>query len=248
MKGDHAECTEQVETPYSDWRRHRLSVAVAMPGGATAAAANADDRSGCGGRRAYERRWRPHSASVPEFVKIFPKASRTAGAWAEVRDLELSDQTGQLSAKEKALISLAVSAQIPCQYCIWFDTKAAGPPAPPTRRSPRRSRCRLSPGTGARYSTACRSTWPPQEGNGRRIAGRGLLCAAPLRPPRSRPKRRHVVRCDRGGSALDRPEAADHGQADRGELRPAAPGPAACADTTGLPTAGSCPRPASRRA
>jgi alkylhydroperoxidase/carboxymuconolactone decarboxylase family protein YurZ len=48
---------------------------------------------------------------VPEFVKKFPKAG-VAGAWAEERDLELSDKTA-LPPKTKALISLAVAAQVP---------------------------------------------------------------------------------------------------------------------------------------
>ncbi len=61
--------------------------------------------------------------TVPGFVKQFPKAA-IAGAWAEERDLELSDTTA-LSPKEKALISLAVAAQIPCQYCVWVDTRSA---------------------------------------------------------------------------------------------------------------------------
>jgi AhpD family alkylhydroperoxidase len=61
--------------------------------------------------------------NVPTFVKLFPKGA-VAGAWAEQRDLELSDKTA-LSPKVKALISLAVAAQIPCQYCIWADTKTA---------------------------------------------------------------------------------------------------------------------------
>lgn len=60
---------------------------------------------------------------VPGFVKAFPKAG-IAGAWAEIRDLEFSDKTA-LSLKEKALISIAVAAQIPCQYCIWADTRTA---------------------------------------------------------------------------------------------------------------------------
>ncbi len=60
---------------------------------------------------------------VPGFVKAFPKAG-IAGAWAEERDLELSDKTA-LTPKVKALISLAVAAQIPCQYCIWADTNSA---------------------------------------------------------------------------------------------------------------------------
>ena len=64
---------------------------------------------------------------VPGFLSGFPKAG-LPGAWAEVKAIELSDKTA-LSPKVKALISLAVAAQIPCQYCIWSDTrdaKAAG--------------------------------------------------------------------------------------------------------------------------
>ncbi|HVX79796.1 MAG TPA: carboxymuconolactone decarboxylase family protein [Devosiaceae bacterium] len=60
---------------------------------------------------------------VPTFIKLFPKGA-VAGAWAEERDLELSDKTA-LTPKVKALISLAVAAQIPCQYCIWSDTEDA---------------------------------------------------------------------------------------------------------------------------
>ena len=60
---------------------------------------------------------------VPSFIKLFPKGA-VAGAWAEERDLELSDKTA-LTPKVKALISLAVAAQIPCEYCIWADTKSA---------------------------------------------------------------------------------------------------------------------------
>lgn len=60
---------------------------------------------------------------VPSFVKAFPKAG-IAGAWAEIRDLQFSDKTA-LNAKAKALIGLAVAAQIPCTYCIFEDTEAA---------------------------------------------------------------------------------------------------------------------------
>lgn len=61
--------------------------------------------------------------SVPTFIKQLPKAA-LAGAWQEEKDLELSDKTA-LPPKTKALISLAVAAQIPCQYCIWADTQTA---------------------------------------------------------------------------------------------------------------------------
>lgn len=60
---------------------------------------------------------------VPTFVQKFPKAG-IAGAWAEIRDLELSDRTA-LPVKTKALISLAAAAQIPCEYCIHADTLTA---------------------------------------------------------------------------------------------------------------------------
>src|SRR3954465_9995382 len=59
---------------------------------------------------------------VPTFVKQIPK-SALAGFWALEKNLELSEKTA-LDAKTKALISLAVASQIPCQYCIWADTNA----------------------------------------------------------------------------------------------------------------------------
>jgi AhpD family alkylhydroperoxidase len=63
---------------------------------------------------------------VPDFIKMYPKAA-VAGAWAVQRDLVFGKSS--LDAKTKALISLAVAAQIPCMYCIYSDTmdaKAAG--------------------------------------------------------------------------------------------------------------------------
>jgi AhpD family alkylhydroperoxidase len=41
-----------------------------------------------------------------------------------VKALQFSDSTA-LPTKVKALISLAVSAQIPCGHCIWEDTESA---------------------------------------------------------------------------------------------------------------------------
>ena len=61
--------------------------------------------------------------AVPTFIKQLPKAA-LAGAWQEEKDLELSDKTA-LTPKVKALISLAVAAQIPCDYCIYTDTLTA---------------------------------------------------------------------------------------------------------------------------
>jgi AhpD family alkylhydroperoxidase len=60
---------------------------------------------------------------VPSFFKAFPEAG-IAGAWAEFKTIQLSNTT-KLDGKTKQLIGLAVSAQIPCAYCIYFHTQAA---------------------------------------------------------------------------------------------------------------------------
>jgi len=60
---------------------------------------------------------------VPTFFKAFPAAG-IAGAWAEFKAIQLNPQTA-LNGKTKELIGLAVAAQIPCQYCIYFHTAAA---------------------------------------------------------------------------------------------------------------------------
>lgn len=61
--------------------------------------------------------------SVPTFFTQMPKAG-FAGAWQQLKELEFSEDTA-LSPKVKALIGLAVVAQIPCTYCIWADALAA---------------------------------------------------------------------------------------------------------------------------
>jgi AhpD family alkylhydroperoxidase len=63
---------------------------------------------------------------VPTFLTQMPRATLPIGL-AGYSNLEAGDTA--LPAKTKYLISLAVAAQIPCQYCIWADTlgaKAAG--------------------------------------------------------------------------------------------------------------------------
>jgi AhpD family alkylhydroperoxidase len=61
--------------------------------------------------------------SVPSFFKVFPEAG-IAGAWAEFKSVQLNPKTA-LNGKTKELIGLAVAAQVPCQYCIYFHTAAA---------------------------------------------------------------------------------------------------------------------------
>jgi len=60
---------------------------------------------------------------VPGFVEAFPDAG-VAGAWDEFKAVQLSGDTA-LSPKVKELIGLAVAAQIPCQYCVYFHAKSA---------------------------------------------------------------------------------------------------------------------------
>ena len=61
--------------------------------------------------------------SVPSFFRMFPEVG-IAGAWAEFKSVQLNPQT-KLDGKTKELLGLAVAAQIPCTYCIYFHTAAA---------------------------------------------------------------------------------------------------------------------------
>jgi AhpD family alkylhydroperoxidase len=60
---------------------------------------------------------------VPGFFRAFPK-SAIAGAWTEFKTLQLNPNT-RLNGKMKELIGLAVAAQVPCHYCVYFHTAAA---------------------------------------------------------------------------------------------------------------------------
>jgi AhpD family alkylhydroperoxidase len=60
---------------------------------------------------------------VPGFFRQMPE-SAIPGAWAEMKGFQLNPNT-RLNGKTKELIGLAVAAQIPCQYCIYFHTAAA---------------------------------------------------------------------------------------------------------------------------
>lgn len=60
---------------------------------------------------------------TPEFLREYYKPG-IVGAWKEMRDFQMSTTT-QLPLKIKDLISVAVGAQIPCQYCTYADTEFA---------------------------------------------------------------------------------------------------------------------------
>jgi AhpD family alkylhydroperoxidase len=85
----------------------------------TAAPVRAQDATAQGAYRDIEQTL----GVVPTFFKMFPE-SGIAGAWAEFKTVQLNPKTA-LSGKEKELIGLAVAAQIPCSYCIYFHTAAA---------------------------------------------------------------------------------------------------------------------------
>jgi AhpD family alkylhydroperoxidase len=60
---------------------------------------------------------------VPDFLRRYPQEG-LAGAWTEMRDLEMNPSSA-IPGKYKSLIGLAVSAQIPCKFCIIADTEFA---------------------------------------------------------------------------------------------------------------------------
>lgn len=60
---------------------------------------------------------------IPSFMKAFPEQGITA-AWEEMKSIQLNPNTA-IPAKYKELIGLAVAAQIPCEFCVYFHTAAA---------------------------------------------------------------------------------------------------------------------------
>lgn len=99
-----------------------LATAVTLAAGAAmlgaAATARADDST-----TAAYKDIEATIGQLPSMFKAFPKAG-IAGAWAEFKSIQLNPATA-LDGKTKELIGLAVSAQIPCHYCIYLHTKAA---------------------------------------------------------------------------------------------------------------------------
>jgi AhpD family alkylhydroperoxidase len=60
---------------------------------------------------------------VPQFIRAAPDAL-IVGFWASLKNLQMNPDTA-LDGKTKELIGLAVAAQIPCEYCVYFHTIAA---------------------------------------------------------------------------------------------------------------------------
>lgn len=77
-------------------------------------------------RMAAEEAYRDIQATLgvlPGFFRAFPEAG-LPGAWASFKRVQVDENTA-LNPKVKQLIGLAVSAQVPCTYCVYFHTEVA---------------------------------------------------------------------------------------------------------------------------
>lgn len=59
---------------------------------------------------------------VPMFLEAYPKYALD-GAWKDLKALQLSKTS--IPGKYKQLIAVGISAQIPCQYCVYFHKEMA---------------------------------------------------------------------------------------------------------------------------
>ena len=60
---------------------------------------------------------------VPAELQVYPESAKAAG-WEMMKAADFNKNTA-LPTKVRELIGLAVSAQIPCQYCVYYHIKAA---------------------------------------------------------------------------------------------------------------------------
>ncbi len=99
-----------------------ITLATALAIGALTAAAKLASAQEASAQATY-RDIEQTLGSVPGFFKAFPEAG-VAGAWAEFKSVQINPKT-KLDGKTKELLGLAVAAQIPCHYCVYFHTAAA---------------------------------------------------------------------------------------------------------------------------
>jgi AhpD family alkylhydroperoxidase len=60
---------------------------------------------------------------VPAELQVYPESAKAAG-WEMMKAADFNKNTA-LPSKVRELIGLAVSAQIPCRYCVYYHIKAA---------------------------------------------------------------------------------------------------------------------------
>lgn len=63
-----------------------------------------------------------HFGTMPTMFEVYPDFA-LAGAWENFKQLNSSE--GNIPPKYRELIRLAVAAQIPCEYCIYFHVASA---------------------------------------------------------------------------------------------------------------------------
>ncbi|TIU59284.1 MAG: carboxymuconolactone decarboxylase family protein, partial [Mesorhizobium sp.] len=96
------------------WNIQSLVMAAGVAALLTVAQAKAEDASVTAAYKDIEATL----GSVPDMFRTLPDVA-VAGAWAEIKGVQLNPKTA-LDGKTKELMGLAVAAQIPCQYCIYF--------------------------------------------------------------------------------------------------------------------------------
>jgi AhpD family alkylhydroperoxidase len=101
------------------WNIQSLVMAAGIGALLTVAPAKAEDASATAAYKDIQATL----GSVPDMFKTLPDVA-VAGAWTEIKGVQLNPKTA-LDGKTKGLMGLAVAAQIPCQYCIYFHTQAA---------------------------------------------------------------------------------------------------------------------------
>jgi AhpD family alkylhydroperoxidase len=123
LPDDRGSSVQQIRRrPMHNSATHILTFATAAALGLLTALAQPASAQEAGSQAVY-RDIEQTLGSVPSFFKQLPDTA-IAGAWAEMKAFQLNPRT-QLNGKTKELIGLAVAAQIPCQYCIYFHTAAA---------------------------------------------------------------------------------------------------------------------------
>lgn len=65
-----------------------------------------------------------HSGEAPDFVRDTYPEQGVEAAWQNIQSV-IGDPDSALEGKTKELIALAVSAQIPCDYCVYSHTVGA---------------------------------------------------------------------------------------------------------------------------
>lgn len=103
----------------------RLGVALVIPMLGFAARAEAKEPAAGQGTAAAAAfaEMKSTFGAVPSFMKLFPEAAVPA-VWQEMKAFDMNPNTA-IPGKYKNLISLAVSAQVPCTYCAYWDTRGA---------------------------------------------------------------------------------------------------------------------------